>query len=207
MKRFVPVLLCLSLMGAIASCGHRNVDSPKARVSAQATKEGTPSAAPTGDAQLAKYKNGDYVVLEDFKCTAGESLWQDFYKNIYTAKAASVKLIYYYTLSGNMSKETYEQLKDEYPKCFIQELIYDGSNFTITSLSSTEKELDMSKQYKYLKKYAGEPSSPYATFSFYEYYVLVNDNTVTWEQIEHGMYSSQLGDAIDHHMVFEKLYD
>ena len=54
-------------------------------------------------------------------------------------------------------------------------------------------------------KYTGEPSSASAVFSDYTYYVLVNDDTVTWEQIEHGMFSSRFGDWIDHQTVYREL--
>ncbi|MBQ8802295.1 MAG: hypothetical protein IJZ53_01480 [Tyzzerella sp.] len=35
--------------------------------------------------------------------------------------------------------------------------------------------------------------------------VLTNDNTVTWKQIEQGMISSQLGDAVEHQTVYVNL--
>mgnify|MGYP000918393669 CR=1 FL=1 len=54
-------------------------------------------------------------------------------------------------------------------------------------------------------KYEGRPSSETAVFSEYTYYVLVNDNTVSWDDIEHGMLSSRLGDWIDHFKVYSDL--
>ena len=51
-------------------------------------------------------------------------------------------------------------------------------------------------------KYEGKPSSATALFKSYVYYVLVNDNTVTWEELEWGLYSSQMGDYIPHDKVY-----
>lgn len=42
----------------------------------------------------------------------------------------------------------------------------------------------MEKSLTYLVKYTGKPSSESATYSEYTYYVLVNDDTLTWEEIK-----------------------
>ncbi len=86
------------------------------------------------------------------------------------------------------------------------ELSYDGRKYKIMIRESTKTEPEKISEYKYLKRYTGKPSSSSSTFSFYEYYVLVNDNSVTWEQIEYGMLSSRWGDEIDHYMVYENLF-
>lgn len=54
-------------------------------------------------------------------------------------------------------------------------------------------------------KYNGHPRSTSALFSEYTYYVLVNDNNVTWDDIKHGMLSSQSGAYIDHYRVYSDL--
>ena len=51
-------------------------------------------------------------------------------------------------------------------------------------------------------RYEGEPNSETALFDSYVKYVLTNDSTVTWDQIERGIFSSQLGDGIDHYTVY-----
>ena len=187
MRRLAVVLLVI-LVGILASCGEK-------------------STSPSQTEGLSQYKNKDYVVFEDLRCTSGQQLWQDFYNKVRRGESDTVKLVYYYTLSQHgISKELYEKEKDNYPQIFIGELRYDGCKYKITIGESAKKEPEKVSEYKYLKRYTGKPSSASATFSSYEYYVLVNDNSVTWEQIEHGMISSQLGDSIDHYMVYENLF-
>ena len=198
MKRILGVIVCVFLLGALScgslqnkkpSPGSKVLESPKVSV-AEKTK------SPEWD--LTKYKNGEYVVFEESECTCGEKLWQKFYTSCQKGKPATVKLFWYYA--------AYEQqaTADNMPTMALEELVYDGSKFTITSRGNRDEVQE--KEYKFLKKYTGEPTSKDAIFSSYEYYVLVNDNRVTWEDIEHGMFSSQSGDYIDHAMVFQKIF-
>jgi hypothetical protein len=80
-------------------------------------------------------------------------------------------------------------------------LSFDGKKYIIEGV---EDDKLISKEYKYLVKYEGRPNST-AIFSKYTYYVLVDDNTVTWGDIEHGMVSSHFGDWIDHSTVYSDL--
>ena len=41
-------------------------------------------------------------------------------------------------------------------------------------------------------------------YNGYEHYVLVNDESVTWEQIFNGLISSHYGDGIDHWTVYSE---
>ena len=50
-------------------------------------------------------------------------------------------------------------------------------------------------------KYEGQAESPDASYNSYIRYVLTNDDKVTWQELMHGMLSSQLGDYIDHQSV------
>ena len=46
--------------------------------------------------------------------------------------------------------------------------------------------------------FTGEKEQENMAYDAYENYVLVNDSSVTWEQIFEGMISSRFGDGIDH---------
>ena len=87
----------------------------------------------------------------------------------------------------------------EYPVLYIQELTYQNSTYTIRWIEEGEM---ITKTYKYMLRYEGEPNSETALFDSYVKYVLTNDSTVTWEQIERGIFSSQFGDGIDHYTVY-----
>lgn len=101
--------------------------------------------------------------------------------------------------NGDITEGHYESVKDEYPVLYIQELTYKNSTYTIRWIEEGEM---ITKTYKYMLRYEGEPNSETALFDSYVKYVLTNDSTVTWDQIERGIFSSQLGDGIDHYTVY-----
>lgn len=152
---------------------------------------------------LKQVKNEDYVVFENLRLTNGKRVWEKFYDKAMSGEACSVNVAHYYTLKeDSVSEEYYESEKDNYPVIYLAELTFDGSEYNIKVWNSDKTELDTDRTYKYLMHYTGEPDSPSAVFSRYDNYVLVNDNTVTYEDIQWGMYSSQLGDYIDHYSVY-----
>lgn len=149
-------------------------------------------------------KSDNCVTFEDGDITYGQSVWDTFTKKTLNSKPATVRLGFYYTLGdpSRYSKELYEKIKDNYPILYINDLSFDGKKYIIESIEDGKL---TSKEYKYLMKYNGHPRSTSALFSEYTYYVLVNDNNVTWDDIEHGMLSSQSGAYIDHYRVYSDL--
>lgn len=189
-KYFAALLLFAILIGSLTAC------KPQ-------TETDLLDTSLSADEVLKAVKSGNYVVFEGSHCTAGNDIWQEFYKTVSNKKSATVNLAWYYTLDKeHVSEELYEEEKDNYPVIFLGTLRYNGKDFTVTTGKSTEETPETNKTYKYLMHYTGEPSSASATFSHYEYYVLVNDNSVTWEEIEHGMFSSLWGDQIDYYTVY-----
>lgn len=146
-------------------------------------------------------KSDKCVVFENGDITYNQPKWDTFIKKTEKGKSATIRLAYYYTLDdpSHYSEEYYKKIKDDYPILYINDLSFDGKIYTIEFM---EEDQLISKEYKYLLKYDGRPRSANALFSAYTYYVLVNDNTVTWDNIEHGMLSSQSGAWIDHHLVY-----
>ncbi|MBE6948644.1 MAG: hypothetical protein E7456_02240 [Ruminococcaceae bacterium] len=166
-----------------------------------ACSAGTPDTS--ADGVLNQVKKEDYVVFEDLRLTSGKRIWNKFYRTAMEGDHCSVNIAHYYTLDKNsVSEEYYEAEKDNYPVIYLAELSFDGNEYNIKVWNSNKTELDTDRTYKYLMHYTGEPNSPDAVFSSYDNYVLVNDNTVTYEDIQWGMYSSQLGDYIDHYSVY-----
>lgn len=153
---------------------------------------------------LADAKSDNCVVFEDSDITYGQSSWDNFITATDNDKSSTVRLAFYYTIGNpsQYSEEYYEEIKDDYPVLFIKDLSFDGKKYIIEGVEDGKL---ISKEYKYLVKYEGRPNSATAIFSEYTYYVLVDDNTVTWDDIEHGMYSSQSGDSIDHYRVYSDL--
>ena len=188
MKKFFT--LCLALLFVLSGC------SKNASV---VSLENLPADYSIDDA-----KRDKCVVFENRDITSGQSVWDAFIRAKDDGENATVRLAYYYTIEdpSHYSEEYYNKIKDDYPVLYLKELTANGDGFVLTGFEDGEK---ITKEYKYLVRYEGEPSSPYAVFSHYTYYVLVNDETVTWEEIEYGMYSSQSGDLIDHYSVYSDL--
>ncbi len=156
------------------------------------------------DYSLEDAKADETVIFENGDITHGQSMWENFVESSKNGEAVTVRLGYYYTLedASKYDKEYYESIKDDYPILYIMDLYYDKEKYTIEWIEEGKL---ISKEYKYLIKCEGEPNSETAVFSQYTYYILVNDNTVTWEEIVHGMLSSQFGNYIDHFRVYSDL--
>ena len=191
-KKYLPIFcvaFLIILIPLLTSCSKKKTSD---------TLEEIPETYTLEDA-----KKDGLVVYEDSSITSGQETWDDFIKKCDKKEEASVLLAFYYTIgdASHYSKELYEEIKDEYPILYIQKLFFNGSEYTITWY---EDEQLITKTYNYLMKYEGKPRSQTAIFSDYVYYVLINDNSVTWEDIEDGMLSSQLGASIDHIKVYSK---
>lgn len=188
MKKLIIILLTLIFI--LTACSHN------------ATRDSLKQLS--DNYSLDDAKSDNCVIFEDGDITNGQSEWDSFIKKTGNGKSATVRLGFYYTLGdpSHYSEEYYEEIKDDYPVLYINDLSFDGKKYIIESI---EDDHLISKDYKYLIKYDGQPSSVSALFSKYTYYVLVNDNTITWDDIEHGMLSSQSGDFIDHYLVYSDL--
>lgn len=145
-----------------------------------------------------------YVIIEDLSVTYGEDIWQDFVDLSAVNTPCKVRVVHYYTIddASHYAPEYYESIKDDYPKIYIFELIYNGETF---NESHYEEDRLYQSEYKYLMKYEGEPDTSQATFTSYVRYVLVNDDKVTWEDIFRGMLSSQHGANISHSQIYVNL--
>lgn len=189
-KSTLYILLTFSLLIQLAACKKKDT---------ALTIESIPSTY-----TLEQAKNDGMVVFEDLDITSGQDVWDNFLLDCSKGKSTSVFLADYYTLgdASSYSEEYYESIKDEYPVLYVKELSYDGSKY---KLKWYEKKQAYEYEYTYLNRYEGKPKSTSATFSDYVYYVLVNDSSVTWEDIEHGMFSSQMSDGIPHHTVYRDL--
>ena len=150
---------------------------------------------------LARHKN--VPVIEKMQCTSGKETWDAFYEKVQEGTSAWVVIAKYYTLDKeHTAPELYEEEKDLYPMLVFYWVWYDGEDFTVATRLSSEEEDDSQENYKYLMHYTGKLPAT-AVYSDYNYYVLVDDDSVTWEDIEHGMFSSQFGDFIPHCALYQ----
>ncbi len=141
------------------------------------------------------------VVYYDGDIFEGQDIWDKFVEMCAKKEECSVRLAFYYTLGNpdQYSPELYEEIKDDYPVLYINDLKYDGEKY-IHYYKDAGKYYKT--EYKYMKKFEGEPLSQSALYSSYIYYVLLNDDKINWKDIEHGMFSSQGNAWIDHFRVY-----
>lgn len=161
----------------------------------------------SADEALALAKEEGLVVFEDFLLTAGGEAWEEFCEKVNRGEAAGVFSAFYYTLDEELvDPVVYEMEKDNYPQLYINKLEYEEDVFTIAVRESRESEYEEEQSYQYLKHYTEEMEWEGSVFS-YEYYILVNDDGVSLEDIRQSLASSQSGDRIPHFMVYCDLLD
>ncbi|MBR0434585.1 MAG: hypothetical protein IJK13_01100 [Lachnospiraceae bacterium] len=188
---FLILVLCLILTGC---SNYTNNDIDDRAIKEEQFKRAIYEA----DEGLDWAKNNGMVVFESVHCTSGKDIWDSFYDSVSNGEAASVICANYYTLDAkNVNPETFEQEKDNYPKLFFTIIIYDGNEFWTRTRLSTENELDSDVRYKYILHFTGEEKNIH-----YEEYVLVNDSSITREQLLQSSYSSQSTDWIESATVY-----
>ena len=152
---------------------------------------------------LKEVKRDGFVVMENGDVSVGQELWSAFYEATRAGTPASVKLATYHTLEHqNVSDEYLAEHGDEYPVIYLAELSFDGKVYTYRSLNGQDGVTGFTRTYEYLMRYEDVPKSETATFESCERYVLTHDDTVTYDRLQYGLYSSQLGDYIDHFEVY-----
>ena len=155
-------------------------------------------------ANLKNAKNDNLVIFEDGDITSGQAVWDEFIEITEQGKPYALRLAFYYTVDGQgitPAHEQYEEIKDDYPLFFIQDLTFDGKIYT---LYYVEDEKEYKFEYKYLKRFVEAPPREKIPYRGTIRYVLVNDKEVTWEQIISGMLSSRFDAWIDRKTVYTK---
>ncbi len=144
----------------------------------------------SADRALAEAKRDGLPVMEGLRVTSGQESWDAFYAKVTAGEPASVLYLSYYTLDpAHVSEELYAKEKDRYPMAFYSWLEYDGEKFTYMVRMTTEEAIEERSVFPYLLHFTGDAPQQ-AAFSHYDRYVLSDDPTVTWEQIESAMFSS-----------------
>ena len=152
---------------------------------------------------LEEARREDIVIMEDGDVASGQASWQDFVEKTQAGEEASIRVGHYYTLDAQNSHPAYyEAHKEDYPILYTIELTYNGELFTV---KWEENGQPITREYRYLMHYSGNAPTATAIYKSHERYVLTNDDTVAWEEITHGLVSSQFGDYIDHYSVYTDL--
>ena len=140
-----------------------------------------------------------YVIIAGLQVTAGQKRWDDFVLRTESGKPAKIRILHH-DPSGMLNNNS-----DPDTQSYITEVEFDGEKYISRSFKHGQLGKLHEEEYRYMMRYEGKPESPHANYGHYLRYVLVNDNTVTWEDIERGMLSSQSGDYIPHEEVYTDL--
>ena len=172
---------------------------------AAAQDQWTPLAALPGDYSLEQAKADGCIVLEDGQATAGRERFSAFLEHSEAGQPDTVRVVKYYTLSdpAHYDPEYYEEIRDDYPMLFANDLSCDGTSYTWQFYEEGEL---YEKQYRHLLRFAEETETADGSWAVTVRYVLANDPDVTWEDIWRGMLSSRFGDGIDHQVVYQETF-
>lgn len=186
MKKSIALMISFWLLFLTAGCKQSNTPIPL---------EELPDTY-----SLEQAKEDGCIVHENGDVTQGREAFEAFYNATAIGKTDEIRLAFYYTLDdpSRYDPEYYESIKDNYPCLYIQDLSFDGEEYTIRWYEDGEEIIG---KYSYLMKYEGQAESPDAVYKSYVRYVLTNDNKVTWQELMHGMLSSRFGDYIEHKSV------
>lgn len=141
-------------------------------------------------------KAAGYVIIVDNHVASGEDIWNDFVFHTKLGESARIRIVHDYLLS------TYDSYAVPNTHSYITEVEYDGKKYI--SRSYSEGELFQS-EYKYMLRFEGDPESPYADYDHYVSYVLVNDDTVTYDDLWKSVLSSAAGAYIPHDEIYTDL--
>lgn len=147
----------------------------------------------SADEILEKAKGDACVVFEDLKVTSGGEYWETFLEQVAEEKNAQIRLVKYHTLGEKSpyAPEFYELIKNKYPRVDFYSLVYvAGEGFWLGYRSNRKEETESVRHYKYLKHFGGDTAATDSVASYYDHYVLVDDDTVTWKAIMEQMLRS-----------------
>lgn len=208
MRKHTSLFLSVLFLSAMTGCGQSDSPVPSASTAAsmpQMTGCGqsdrlVPLEELPEDYSLEQAKEDGCITHEDGDVTQGKERFEEFYGTTNSGKADRVRIADYYSPDdpSGCDPESYDALKAGYPRLYVQDLSFDGEQYTIRWYEDGE---EIVRNYSCLMKYEGPADGPYATYKSYTRYVLTNDDEVTWQDLVRGMVSSQLGDYIEHMSV------
>ena len=121
------------------------------------------------------------VVIEDFSVVSGAEVWTKFVRATKTKQAATVRVVKYYTAD---------------PSAYLIDVVFDGQTFNTRIPGMSER------AFKFLNYYTDEDKSLNHKAEF-EYYILVNDKTLSFERLIEGIPEDQmLPDQIEQCQVY-----
>lgn len=125
------------------------------------------------------------VVFTDSRLISGEDVWKTFIAKVEKKQSCCVRIAKNYSTENNL---------------YLIDLSYEDSSFSVNTSEG------LSKEYKYLNHYEIDTKNSEPDHSIIDCYILINQENVTYKEIEKSMISSIFGDALDHYTVYFNVY-
>lgn len=155
-----------------------------------------PLEALISDYSLEQAKQDGCVVMENVDVTSGQEIWQEFVQQTINGNAASVRVVHHYNYPDF-------EIEGIFPCMDVHELTFDGNEYTLRFYGK-DGQINV-RSFKYLLQstsYAESPDFPYQSRLRY---LLVNDNTVTWEDIYNAKQTCYNWDDIYYYEIYTDL--
>ncbi len=148
------------------------------------------------------------VVVRDGEILSGDAVWSQFCQLTQRGAEDELLLMKIFTLTGQrLTPELFEEEDPEYPQAYLYRIRFDGERYTVTVRKSDAKEPEEDGEQSFHFLYRLEGEEPKASHKRYVRYVLTDKENVSWEELAHGMFSSQHDDYIPFLRILYSSYD
>jgi len=160
--------------------------------------------------EIEAVRNSDAILLLNGSVESGKEIWEDFCGKASKHMPASVIIADCYTQSENVSAGLKIAEAGDYPCLFFSKLTYDGIEFVIEPIYRENGEYEVKEDeyydihtsyYKYLRHFEGEAEFPGMIYSYYDIYILTDNDTDDWKDIESSHWLNPMG-AIPYEQVY-----
>ena len=193
MRKKIIVVLMVILVG-LSGCGSNGKQSKINNETTKAVEKTVKSVVADNEKskgcvvykKAKRTKKDGELILMEWEIVNGKKAWNNFLQKTknYPNEPAQIKIRQYYEKDG---------------ECTGSVLKYDGQKY---SLLQSELGKESEKKYKYLVERRGKmPNAKYTDHGFY----LVNDDSVTYNQLMWSLLSSNSNDWIDFQTVFTEI--
>ena len=160
--------------------------------------------------EIEAVKNSGAVLLLNGSVESGKEIWDDFYAKTAKHMPASIIIADCYTQNTNVSDELKKAEAGDYPCLYYRKLTYDGIEFVLEPADREAGEYVVIKDeyydrhtryFMYLRHFEGEAQFPGMIYSYYDIYILTDDDTDDWDEIESSARLNPMG-AIPYEEVY-----
>ena len=160
--------------------------------------------------EIEAVRRSDAVFLLNGSIEDGRDNWNAFYDSVREGRQASIIVADCYTQYENVSADRKKAEAGDYPSIYFRKITFDGEAFTTEAVYRVDGEYmaqnaeggdGKTAHYKYLRHFEGEAKSPAMIYSYYDIYILTDDDTDDWDTIE----SSHLLDPMNS-IPYEEVY-